>query len=418
MARILTALATLRRQQHAHLPTGPDLDQICRQHGHVFRDRLFTPLVTLQFFCLQILHGNTAIAHLRQLAGIDFVPSSYCDARARLPLSVFQSILDWMAKSLVNAVVDTSGKILSSYRVIVVDAFTFSMPDTPPLREYFGLPPRQKAGIGYPVGKAMALLDYATGLFTRLLPVPLFTHDMRGVIGLHPELRAGDILLGDTAFCSFVHMWLLTAQGLHGVFRLHQRRPKIAGRQRWERPDKTPAWMGAQQFALLPQFMDIRVVKHTIVEKGFRTKVVFIATTLLDQAAWPDEQIAQLYGKRWDIEVCFDHLKTTMEMNVLKCQTVDGVLKELAVYLMVYNRARIAMLVAADLQGVEPRRISLIDAVRFLSARMTGLPGVEKLIVNPWRQGRHEPRVKRRRPKSYPSMTRPRNVLKMALFAV
>ena len=91
MAQILTALATLRRDPHQHLPTAADIDPIYRRQGHVFRQRLFTPLVTLQFFCLQILHGNAAIAHLRQLTGIEFVPSSYSDARVRLPLNVFES---------------------------------------------------------------------------------------------------------------------------------------------------------------------------------------------------------------------------------------------------------------------------------------------------------------------------------------
>jgi hypothetical protein len=417
MARILTALATLRRDTPHHLPTAADIDQICRQHGHDFRERFFTPLVTLQFFCLQILHGNTAIAHLRQLTGIDFAVSSYSEARTRLPLDIFESILEWMARSFNTTIVDPSLNLLANPRLIIVDAFTFSMPDTDDLRECFGLPPGQKVGIGYPAGKVMALLDDATGMFIRLLHIPLFTHDMRGAIGLHSDFKTGDILLGDTAFCSFAHMCLLKARGVHGVFRLHQRRPKTAGLQRWQRPVKPPTWMSVEQYAMLPQFIDIRVVKHTITEKGFRTKVVFIAATLQDQQAWSDQKIRELYGKRWDIEVCFDHLKTTMKMNVLKCQTADGVRKELAVYLMVYNRARLAMLGAAVKQRVEHRRISLIDAVRFLSARMMGLPGVEKLIANPLRPGRSQPRVQRRRPKSYPWMTKPRNVLKMALFA-
>lgn len=418
MAHILTTLATLRRSPQQHLPSADDIDQICRRRGHVFRDRLFTPLVTLQFFCLQILDGNAAIAKLRQLFSLNFSVSSYSDARTRLPLNIFQDILERMAASFANTLADAKENMLPARRLLVVDAFTFSMPDTPGLRNHFGLPPGQKAGIGYPVGKVMALLDYASGMFNRLLPVPLYTHDMRGVMGLHPDLQTGDILLGDTAFCSFTHMCLLAAKGIDGVFHLHQRRPKIAGRQRWNKPVKPPAWMSIEQFSMLPEFIDIRVVRFTTIPRsGFRTKIIFIATTLLDEEAWPDGEIARLYGKRWDIEVCFAHLKTTMKMNVLKCKTVDGVLKELAVYLIVYNRVRMAMLEAAEKQGVDPRRISLIDAVRLLAARMMGLPGVEELIVNPLRPGRHEPRVRRRRPKAYPLMTKPRDVLKKALFA-
>ena len=107
--------------------------------------------------------------------------------------------------------------------------------------------------------------------------------------------------------------------------------------------------------------------------------------------ARPDEKIAELYGCRWRIETCFDHLKTTMKMNVLKCQTVDGVLKELAVYLLVYNLVWLAMLRAAERQGVDVWRISLIDAVRYLAASWFGTGGVEKLIVNPVRTAGHSP---------------------------
>ena len=54
----------------------------------------------------------------------------------------------------------------------------------------------------------------------------------------------------------------------------------------------------------------------------------------------PDARVAELYGHRWQVETCFGHLKTTMGMNTLRCKTLDGVTKELAVYLIVYNLIR------------------------------------------------------------------------------
>ena len=134
---------------------------------------------------------------------------------------------------------------------------------------------------------------------------------------------------------------------------------------------------------------------------------VLIATTL-DEANWPDDKIAELYGHRWQIETCFNHLKTTMKMNVLRCTTVDGVKKELAVYLAAYNLVRMAMLKAAQEQRVSPDRISFVDAQRWLLARMLGLPGVGRLIVNPDRRGRSQLRVIRRRLKKYLLLTKPR----------
>jgi hypothetical protein len=137
----------------------------------------------------------------------------------------------------------------------------------------------------------------------------------------------------------------------------------------------------------------------------------------MDQNSWPDWLLAQMYKRRWEIEVCFDHSKTTMNMSVLKCKSVDGVLTELAVYLLVYNRIRLAMVHQAAKEGVNVRRVSFIDTMRHLAVNMTGLPGVDKIIINPWRPGRHQPRSTRRRTKGYPWMTKPRRELKEALFA-
>jgi hypothetical protein len=170
--------------------------------------------------------------------------------------------------------------------------------------------------------------------------------------------------------------------------------------------------MSAEQFERLPEWIEVRIVQYTLENRGFRTRHVAVATTLLDERDWPDEKLAELYGQRWQIETCFDHLKTTMEMNVLKCQDVEGVTKELAVYLLVYNLVRLAMLRAAARQGVAIDRISFVDALRWLSSRMLGLAGVEKLLINPYRPGRREPRVIRRRMKEFNLMKRPRAELK------
>jgi hypothetical protein len=294
--------------------------------------------------------------------------------------------------------------------VLIADGSSYSMSDTPPLRDHFDLPPGQTPGVGYPAGKLMGLLDAVTGMFVSLLALPLFQHDMRGVMGVHPMLQAGDILLGDRALCSYAHVALLNAAGAFACFRLHQRR-KIRGPRgtnRWLKPDQMPAWMDEAGFAAMPLFVDVRIVSYGVTHKGFRTKQVVIATTLMDEQQWPDAKIAELYGQRWDIETCFDHLKTTMGMNVLRCKTVEGVMKELAMYLIAYNLVRLAMLRAAARQGVSAKQISFIDAMRFLGATMLGLPGVEKLIVNPRRPGRSQLRVIRRRKKEYDLLNRPR----------
>ena len=383
------ALARLRREPLSlpDLPIAGRVDQLCEEIGHVWRERLLTPLVTIRLFVLQVLHANTSITHLRHLAGFDFSSGSYTEARQRLPLQLLRCLLREMiawADGLTTALP------LLGQRVLVGDGSSASMPDTPPLRRRFGLPPGQKPGIGYPMARIMGLLDAATGLFVELLALPLFTHDLRGMIDLHRCLRPSDILLGDRAFCSFAHFCLLNARGVFGCFRLHQRRKDLRpGIQRWRKPAKPPKWMSAAQYALLPAWIEVRLVHYTIAQNGYRTRDVWIATTLLDERCWSDQQIAHLYGQRWPIETCFNHLKTTLKMDVLKCKTVDGVLKELA-------------------QQVAVSRVSFVDAARCLAACILGLPCLSKLLINPSRPGRHEPRVIRRRKKEYDLMTKPR----------
>jgi hypothetical protein len=415
MAQVSFALARLKRDPIGDLPLADHLKQALADANVRWRDRLLPPLLTVRLFMIQILNGNCAIAALRQLAGIDFAPSSYCEARSRLSLHLLQSTLRWLHQQAQGAV---DGAVKIGQRILIVDAVAHSMEDTPELRAHFGLPSGVKEGVGYPVGKLMGLLDAVTGMFVSLLAMPLFQHDMRGAISVHPMLRCGDILLGDSAFCSFQHLAILIDRGVFACMRLHQRRDKKAlGVQRWKKPAKPPAWMGAEQFALLPKFLDVRIVRHEIVRKGYRSTIVLIATTLMDQTLWPDRKILELYGHRWNIETCFDHLKTTMKMNVLRCKTVEGVRKELAIYLAVYNLVRLAMIRAAKNQHVNCWRISFVDAMRWLAAKMAGLCGVGKLIVNPPPRNRSQLRTIRRRGKKYIMLKKPRRQIEAELAA-
>jgi len=413
VSSVKTALARIRREPLADVRIADQFNQLCRDAGHVWRETLLTPLMTLRLFVLQVLHGNTSITHLRQLCGIGFAPASYCEARQRLPLEILTTLITRMVRWAADACVVEPLRLIGQ-RVWVVDGSSFSTSDTPELREHFGLPGSSQVGVGYPVGKLLGLLDAATGMFLSLLALPLFTHDAGCVVRVHHMLRCGDILLGDRAFCSFAHVALLNRAGVFACFRLHQRRKTSTRRgvERWRRDTTVPTWMTAAQWAQLPKWLDVRIVRYTVREKGRRTREVIVATTLLDETLWPDAKLAELYGLRWEIETCFNHLKTTMRMNVLKCQSVDGVMKELAVYLLAYNLVRLAMLREAHRRGINVKRVSFIDALRWLCCAMLGVGGGAELQTNPHRPGRREPRVIRRRLKEYNLMKLPRAELK------
>ena len=420
------------------------ITQACQDAGHCWTDRTLGPVTTLQVFLLQVLHGNTAINHVVRLARMAFTASAYCQARARLPLAVFQLLVRRVADALQKETLD-EGRWLG-HRTFFVDGSGFSMPDTPELQDHFGQPGAQRPGCGFPVAHMLGLMHAGTGMITKVLTAPLRTHDMAQVADLHPELCDGDVLVADRGFCSYVHLALVFQASLHAVFRIHQRQKVdfTAGRSHnkpgkkrrkgmpysrwiraaavddqiveWFKPRQCPKWMSKEQFAALPESLIIRELRYRITQPGFRCEVMTLVTTLLDANLYESDAIATLYLDRWRIETAFGHLKTAMHLDVLRCKTVDGVLKELHVFCLVYNLARLVMLEASRRQGVPPERISFVDALRWLATAAVGDP-LPSLVVNPHRPNRVEPRVRKRRPKQYPLMTRPRHELHQILAA-
>jgi Transposase DDE domain len=442
--RIDTALRRLRQDLSPHLDESA-VGELCTRLGHRWRrDALLTPFTTILWFVTQVLQGNTALTHITLKARRGFTESAYCQARTRLPLAVFRAVLRFVIRALVPAT--ESDGLWHGHRTFLVDGSSFSMPDTPELQQHFGQPAGQAPGCGFPVAKILALFHAGTGLLLDIVAAPLRTHDMGQIEGVHPTLRPGDVLVGDRGFCSFAHLALLLGRGVHAVFRIHQMqivdfapgrlhtsprdKKAPAGRPRsrwlralgafdqvveWFKPARRPMWMTAEQFARLPETITVRELRYTVARRGFRTRCVTLVTTLLDAEAYPLEALAELYGTRWRVEQYLRDLKQTMKMDVLRCKTVDGVLKELMVYGIVYNLVRVVMGEAARRQRVAVDRISFIDALRWLLEAKPG-EATPRLVVNPSRPGRVEPRVRKRRPKEFPVMKKPRRELRKALL--
>jgi hypothetical protein len=417
------------------------IEQICREVGHAWRDRVLDPVATIHLFILQILYGNTACAHLPRLAGREFTASAYCQARARLPLRVISTLVARIGLAWQQTT--TMAGHWHGHRIVLVDGSSFSMPDTPALQQHFGQSGVQKKGCGFPISHLLVSVDAHSGLILEVLASPLRTSDMACVSTIHRKLRPGDVLVADRAFCSFAHLALLRQRGLEACFRIHQKQIVSfrrstrdgVGRDRggvprsrwlaslgshdqlveWIKPRSRPVWMSAAQFNDLPASLVVRELRYRITAPGFRSHEITLATTLLDSVKYPAKDLAELYQMRWQVETCFQHLKTTMRMDVLHCQSVDGVMKELWMFVLVYNLVRLVMLEAARRQGVELQRLSFIDAMRWLAHAPPDQP-LPALIVNPRRPNRIEPRVVKRRPKGYSRLTKPRAQLRQDLM--
>lgn len=172
--------------------------------------------------------------------------------------------------------------------------------------------------------------------------------------------------------------------------------------------------MTPEEFATLPDEIAVRELWYRVEVPGYRVRAITLVTTLLDATTYPSSALADLSYRRWQVELNFRHMKIAMKMDVLRCETVEGVLKELAMFALAYNLVRSVMCESARAQGVAPDRIGLLDAVRWLIGS-EGDEDLSVLVVNPSRCGRVEPRVVKRRPKQYFRMTKPRAVLRKEL---
>ena len=175
------------------------------------------------------------LRHVVRLAGLRTSAEAYCAARARLPLAALERLLERTTRAAHRSCHEPRWL---GHRTFFADGSGCSLADTEELQNHFGQSGQQRRGCGFPQAHLLAMFDAATGLVVQLLAAPLRTHDQSQVAQLHPELSAGDILVADRGFTSYVHLALILGRNLHAVFRAHQRQlmsfrrdRRLSGRQ-------------------------------------------------------------------------------------------------------------------------------------------------------------------------------------------
>ena len=442
MASIASSLGRIKNNPLEFLDRAL-IERACRECDYTWRDRELDPATTVALFMQQILRGNIPCSEVRHLAGGTFTAQAYCDARSRLPLAVCQTLLYEVYQRFVPQT-HRPEHLWFGHRTFHIDGSTFSMPDTPELRKCFGLPSGPQEGCAFPVAHLLMLFSAATGLLIDTWASPLRIGDLAETTEAHMHLEKGDIIIGDDTFSGYPHLASLMKQGLHGLFPVHHKRivdfekerahcgegkKAVTGmpRSRWIKSlgkedqlveyfktGPKPAWMNDAEFESLPESIIVRELRRTGVRPGLGKITILLVTTLLDPKAYPAAELLELRLRRWDIETNIGHMKTTMKMDVLHCKTEQGVRKELTIFSLLYNLVRVVMLEAARRQEVRVSRISFADAYKWMRHAQPGdvLP---LLIVNPYRPNRIEPRCKKRRPKQYDLMNKPRDVLRKLL---
>lgn len=420
-----------------------------------WKDRIFTPLTTLWVFLGQVLRADqscrAAVARLiahRVSQGqrpCSSETGAYCQARKRLPEAFFSSVACTVGRTL-DAQVDSQW-LWKGRRVYMFDGSTVSMPDAPMNQKAYPQLYNQKPGVGFPIARIAAIISLSCGAILNL-GICRYAGKGQGEISLLRQLwgllRAGDVLLTDCLFSNWAGICLLWQRGVETVSQLNKssrsadfRRGKRLGKDDhivvWKKP-KTNTTIDRPTYKSLPAFLEIREVRVRVEQPGFRTKVIIVVTTLLDPKKTTKQDLAKLYRERWNNELDLRSIKTTMQMDILRCKTPELVRKEIWAHVLAYNLIRTIMAQAASQHEISPRSISFKATLQTLEAfqpviacqQSRGLSHLEELyqqllqaIVQHRvadRPDRIEPRMKKRRPKSFPYLTKPRQEVKRKML--
>jgi Transposase DDE domain len=415
-----------------------------------WKDRIYSPLVTLRVFLGQVLSADSccraAVARLiahRLSEGqspCSAETGAYCQARKRLPEKFCSEVARQTGRAL-DANVDPQW-LWKRRRVYVYDGSSVSMPDTPANQSAYPQPIVQKPGLGFPLARIAAVFSLACGAVLDL-GICRYAGKGQSELGMLRTLwnifRPGDVMLADRLMCAWTEMVMLKQRGVDCVCRLtsHRKADFRRGRRlgqddhlvKWLKPTK-PRSIDRAAYDVLPDFLMIRECRVQVEQPGFRIKTLIIATTLLDAEEFSKDDLAQLYRARWHAELDLRSLKQTMQMDILRCKTPELVRKEIWTHLLAYNLIRTIIAQAASKHGIDPRSISFKGAMQTLEAfqpvialqgqhdsdfrlslyqRLLDAVASHRVADRP---DRFEPRRKKRRPKPYDRLMKPRQETK------
>lgn len=359
---------------------------------------------------------------------------AYCQARGRLPLDILQRLRCALAAQAAKA-----GERWHGFHVKVIDGTGVSMPDTPKNQGAYPQSREQKPGCGFPFMKLVGVFSLATGALLDYARGNKHQHELKLLHRLLDTFQPGDLALADRGFSCYTLLALLFLQGVPAVFRLHQARGgDLRHGKRLGKNDRLVVWNKPKNWErrylplalwkhIAPE-LSVRILRYSLRRRGYRTRSLTLVTTLVDAQRYPAQELALLYAKRWQIELWFRDIKTSMGMEVLRCLSPKMIHKELEMFFIAYNLIRCLMIQASRNHQVQIQRLSFkgtVDSVRQFSVAIAQAPSrkkqkklIDKLLQTmaadlvPERPGRREPRAVKRRPKPCAWLTKPRHQFK------
>lgn len=370
----------------------------------------------------------------------------YCKARAKLSEVALRELSAQVASR-------TDQKAREDWKwkgkqVFLVDGFTFQMPDTKENQEAYPQHNAQKPGLGFPIARVTSLLSLATGCVADAAIGPYKgkgTGETSLFKQLFSSLKAGDVVVADRHYCTYWLICYLMKLGVHVCFRKHHarhtdfRKGNRLGKKdhivTWPRSAR-PQWMSKEEYAQLPKEIRLREIEYVIEQPGRKQEPFIIVTTMLNETeenTASRDEIANLYGFRWNVELDIRSIKSYMNLGFLRCKSPEMIRREFWITMLAYNLIRSTIALTAHMFNKHPRQISFTSTCQYVLASWHEFKSLTShearaaycqqilhaisscQVAN--RPGRFEPRVVKRRRDQYTLMMEPRNELRKRLAA-
>jgi putative transposase len=453
--KVLAAFLGSSALPFARILAADRIERVFAKHDGLFGLKgVYTTALTVWSFLGQVLRDGkeaacqAAVARVvsycahEQIAPPTADTGDYCRARAKLSEAALHELSCAVAAEAEAAA--QSEWLWKGKHPKLIDGFTFTMPDTPLNQAEYPQPKSQKPGVGLPIARVVTILSLATAC---VMDVALgrYAGKQTGEPALLREILArfgrDDIAVADRYYCSFMMIALLLSQGTHVCARKHQRRHSDFRRGKrlgkydhlivWTRPAK-PEWMDEATYQTIPETLELREIRYSVSEPGRRTRSIDVITTLTNAEQYPPEEIARLYGFRWNAELDIRSIKSNLNLAHVRCKSPQMVRRELWTTLLAYNLIRTTAAAAALLHDKQPRQISFTATCQYVLASWMALScgqipaaHLDQYCLTVLRQiaacevanrpGRLEPRVLKRRRHGYPLMQQPREALRAEL---
>ena len=363
-ARLLRAFGQLFVHAQIHTWLSP------RPRG--FYQRAFTPLVVLWYLVYQRLspkHTLSQVVTDARDGGADRLSprgrplsqalkseatTSYSDARQLLPLNTLTQALRHLAQQA------TASLLLPHWlglRVGLLDGSTFRLRPFGDIPKEF--PPHRtgtaRANPYWCVARMVGLFCQASGLLMDSAVGSLKTSEQTLSWLLLQQDWAGWVIVGDRNFGVYSMVRAMVAAHAQAVVRLTEvrakRLAKAMGHKLVAGLDLRLSWSPSpyDQIPAESQGLPVhgRLVVVRMARSGFRPMNFYLFTTLTDASVYTTEALAELYGRRWQVEMCFRYVKAEMDLGQLDCKSADMARKEWLAGLMAYNLVRWALGLAA-----------------------------------------------------------------------